>query len=455
MYTYVCVFCVCTCVGMDMMTGRFRNPPWHVTGARFPIGAWFCVCMLVCFFCFQWCMWECLSSWPLLLIWFSQSSGCFGLIYLTSDHAFVSRSSQPRCPHTCSVVAARKVGVWAAESRIFREATGWEREGTQEARRKHKNKVQKEKKKEDKKKNYRTNLETEKLMKDWWTKRLTGCGSVMGYALFYRVSETVLPFGTGLIFTKCSLCVVNLWSTGNPRSGCSPGTTKESCKVLPFFCLFFAASCAGFWCQILSWKGRSLADAVWSPFDKSLPVQVPLLQGLSSRELDCVADMWGPWHISIWTCNMLEGPAAWPCVMRCSVKSYATGEMPSHASTEPCSYLEPSSPVTADWVACDGGHSNSKLLLTSLTPQVDQCLFRQSWTAEKARISWSWGLFQRSRFIWLQYHTSRIARFGVTWQYCAGEVAECWRLCWYAAILWQMFFWSCVAYVATSQDTTA
>ena len=66
-------------------------------------------------------------------------------IYLTSDHAFVSRSSQPRCPHTCSVVAARKVGVWAAESRIFREAAGWgEREGTKQG-----SEAEKEEKKEE------------------------------------------------------------------------------------------------------------------------------------------------------------------------------------------------------------------------------------------------------------------------------------------------------------------
>ena len=111
-------------------------------------------------------------------------------------------------------------------------------------------------------------------------------------------------------------------------------------------------------------------------------------------------------------------------VMRCSVKSYATGEMPSHASTERCSYLEPSSPVTplqiaSDCVDCSGGHSNSKLLLKSLTPQVDQCLFCQSWTAEKARISWSWGDLHRSHFIWLQYHTSTIARFA-----SLGSVAQ-------------------------------
>ena len=132
--SYTCMFflCVCACVGMDMITGPFRNPPWHVPGARFPTGACFNLCMFVCSFCFHMCMWivwERLSSWPLLLVW------CFGStwIYLTSDHAFVSQSSQPRCPHTCSVVAARKVGVWAAESRIFREAAGWgEREGTKQ-----------------------------------------------------------------------------------------------------------------------------------------------------------------------------------------------------------------------------------------------------------------------------------------------------------------------------------
>ena len=190
--------------------------------------------------------------------------------------------------------------------------------------------------------NYRVNLGTEKPMQGWWTKR------VMQY---FTWSVREFPFDTDSIFTRRSLCVVyfveHRQSSQRLFTRHDQGLLQSTAGFL--FLLTFAASCAGFWCQILSWKGRSLADGVWSLFEKSFPVQVPLLQGLSSRELDCVADMWGPWHSSIWTCNMLAGPAVRPrvmTVMRCSVKSYATGEMPSHASNERCSYLEPSSPVT-------------------------------------------------------------------------------------------------------------
>ena len=50
--SYTCMFflCVCACVGMDMITGPFRNPPWHVPGARFPTGACFNLCIYVCVF---------------------------------------------------------------------------------------------------------------------------------------------------------------------------------------------------------------------------------------------------------------------------------------------------------------------------------------------------------------------------------------------------------------------
>lgn len=79
----------------------------------------------------------------------------------------------------------------------------------------------------------------------------------------------------------------------------------------PHTCSVVAARKVGVWAaESRIFREAILAAVVHQVSDvRSFLEKVPLLQGLSSRELDCVADM-------------------------CSVKSYATGEMPSHASTE-------------------------------------------------------------------------------------------------------------------------